>query len=36
MKRGISLLEVMIVTICMAIILGASSEAVYTAIRHTS
>jgi Tfp pilus assembly protein PilE len=36
MKRGLTLLEVMVVTICMAIIIGASSSAVYTAITHTA
>jgi Tfp pilus assembly protein PilE len=35
-KRGITLLEVMVVTVCMAIIIGASTSAVFTAITHTS
>ena len=35
MRRGITLLEVMIVTLCMAVIIGASTNAVLTAIQHT-
>jgi Tfp pilus assembly protein PilE len=34
--RGITLLEVLVVSVCMAILIGASTSAVFTAIRHTS
>lgn len=35
-KRGITLIELISVVVCMAIIIGASSTSVYTAIVHTS
>jgi hypothetical protein len=35
-KRGLTLLEVMVVTLCMAIIIAASTSAVFTAVTHTS
>ncbi len=34
--RGLTLLEVMVVTVCMAIIIAASTSAVFTAVTHTS
>ncbi|MBS1702460.1 MAG: prepilin-type N-terminal cleavage/methylation domain-containing protein [Armatimonadetes bacterium] len=36
MRRGITLLELMVVLLCMAIILGASTTMVATAIQHTN
>ncbi len=34
--QGITLLEVLVVAVCMAVLIGASTSAVFTAIRHTS
>lgn len=35
-KRGLTLIEVMVVSVCMAIIIGASSSAVFAALQHTN
>jgi Tfp pilus assembly protein PilE len=36
MKRGITLLEVMVVTVCMAVIVAATTSSVFTALNHTN
>ena len=36
MRRGVTLLETLVVAACMAVIIVATSSAVYTAIQHTN